>query len=213
VFSCKLIDFGSEVPSDGDSVYIDFPSEIAGCEVSEKLLQAVVSWQLAHRRSGTAHAKTIGEIAATTKKPWRQKGTGRARHGNLVAAQFRGGAVIFGPQPRDFGGSLNKKARRRALAFALGEKLRGGALAVSRGNMVEDEKTKHFVAKSRAFLGDYKSLLYCVQDLDRNLHLSSRNVPNVTVLPVAGLNVYDILRSEMIVLDENAIAGIVARVK
>ncbi len=168
------------------------------------ILHQVVRWQLAKRRQGTHKAKTRGEIKATTRKMYKQKGTGRARHGAATAPQFRGGGKPFGPKPRDHAHSLPKKVRRLGLTVALSSKLADGKLVVLDRAALEEPKTKQLAA-AVARLGWSSALLIDGDEIDRNFALASRNLVGLQLLPSAGANVYDILRRDVLVLTTAAV--------
>jgi len=182
---------------------------IFASEVKEHLFHMVVRYQLAARRQGTHATKRRAEVAGGGRKPWKQKGTGRARQGSTRAPHWRGGGVVFGPQPRSHAFKLNKKVRRAALRGALSRRLGENALVVLDGVNLPEVKTRHFAQFMKAFA--FESLLVVVPSADSNLSRAARNIPGVTVLPVAGLNVYDVLRHRNIALTAPAIESIVAR--
>jgi large subunit ribosomal protein L4 len=188
---------------------LDLKDEIFGVEVQGHLLHEVVTWQLACRRSGTASTKTRAEVHGGGRKPWRQKGTGRARVGSNRSPLWRGGGVAFGPKPRSYAYTLPKKVRRLALKMALSSKLANGQLVVLDAYPHTTPKTKDFVEVLRAF--DLSKALFVTQEDNRALTLSARNVPHVQVLPPAGLNVYDILKHTHLVLFSPALSAIEAR--
>ncbi len=189
------------------SVALD--DSIFASEVKEHLFHMVVRYQLAARRQGTHATKRRAEVAGGGRKPWKQKGTGRARQGSTRAPHWRGGGVVFGPQPRSHAFKLNKKVRRAALRGALSRRLGENALVVLDGVSLPEVKTRHFAQFMKAFA--FESLLVVVPTADSNLSRAARNIPGVTVLPVAGLNVYDVLRHRNIALTAPAIESIVAR--
>ncbi len=188
---------------------VDLDDRVFKAEVKEHLFHMVVRWQLAARRQGTHAAKRRAQVAGGGRKPWKQKGTGRARQGSTRAPQWRGGGSVFGPLPRSHSFSLPKKVRRAALRSALSRRLDESALVVLDTINLPAPKTRHFVGIMKAF--GFESLLLVVPCIDDQVDLASRNIPGVTVLPVAGLNVYDILRHRNIALTAPAIAPIVER--
>lgn len=188
---------------------VDLDERVFGTEVKEHLFHIVVRHQLAARRAGTHSTKQRAMVAGGGKKPWRQKGTGRARQGSTRAPHWRGGGSVFGPQPRSHSFLLPKKVRRAALKSALSRRLGEQALVVLDQVSLPEVKTKYFQAFMKNF--GFESLLLVVAQDDTAVRLSSRNIPGVTVLPVAGLNVYDILRHRNIALTAPAIAPIVER--
>jgi large subunit ribosomal protein L4 len=188
---------------------VDLDDRVFAAEVKEHLFHMVVRYQLAARRQGTHATKRRAEVAGGGRKPWRQKGTGRARQGSTRAPHWRGGGVVFGPQPRSHAFALPKKVRRAALRGALSRRLGEQALVVLDQISLPEAKTRHFVQVMKTF--GFESLLVVVPSVEASIELASRNIPGVTVLPVAGLNVYDVLRHRNIALTAPAIAPIVER--
>ncbi len=191
---------------------IELADEIFGLQLRTDLLHRMINWQLAKRRSGNHKTKGISEISGTTKKPYKQKGTGRARQGSLRSAQFRGGATIFGPVVRSHEHSLTKKVRKLALKTALSAKAADGKLIVLDRAETSSHKTKDLVARF-AELGLTSVLFIDGANLDENFVRASRNIPLVDVLPEQGANVYDILRRDTLVLTRNAVEQLEARLK
>lgn len=188
---------------------VDLKEEIFGVDVYPPVLHEVVTWQRACRRAGTASTKTRGEVSGGGRKPWRQKGTGRARAGSIRSPLWRGGGTVFGPKPRSYAYTLPKKVRRLALKMALSSKLKSGRLVILDSYPQGTPKTKEFVQVLKNF--DITKALFVTPERHEVLELSARNVPYVQVLPTAGLNVYDILRHEHLVLLSPAVAQIEAR--
>jgi len=174
------------------------------------ILHRVVTWQLAKRRSGTHKVKGLGEVRGTTKKPYKQKGTGRARQGSLRSPQFRGGGVAMGPVPRDHGFDLPKKVRALGLRHALSSKAADGKLIVLDAARTDSHKTRALV-KRLADLGISSALVIDGEALDPNFALAVRNIPLIDVLPAQGANVYDILRRDTLLLTRDAVARLEAR--
>ncbi|MDR1398206.1 MAG: 50S ribosomal protein L4 [Desulfarculales bacterium] len=185
---------------------INLSETVFGAEVKTHLLHEVVVWQLACRRQGTAKVKTRGEVRGGSKKPWRQKGTGRARSGSRRSPLWRGGGVIFGPQPRDYSYTVPKKVRKAALRMALSDKLNEHKILVLRGFDLDEIKTRNFLRVLDRFA--VKKTLVITGAADENLEKSARNVPGVKVLRSEGLNVYDILRYDNLILLEGAVGNI-----
>jgi len=188
---------------------VELDDRVFGAEVKEHLFHMVVRQQLANRRQGTHATKRRAQVSGGGRKPWKQKGTGRARQGSTRAPHWRGGGVVFGPQPRSHSFSLPKKVRRAALKSALTRRCGESALLVLDGLAFPEAKTRHFRNFMKTF--GFESLLLVVPTEDAAITLASRNIPGVTVLPVAGLNVYDVLRHRNIALTAPAIDPIVAR--
>lgn len=191
---------------------IELADEIFGLEPRKDILARMVNYQLAKRRAGTHHAQTRNEVAGTSAKMYRQKGTGRARQGNGKAPQFRGGGKAFGPVVRDHAHALNKKVRKLAMRHALSTKQADGSLIVIDDAAVTSPKTKELKVKLAA-LGLDNALIVGGAELDQNLSLAARNIPLIDVLPTQGANVYDILRRQKLVLTKAAVEGLEARLK
>jgi large subunit ribosomal protein L4 len=190
---------------------IELAEEVFGLPVRGDILARVVNWQLAKRRAGTHKTKGISDISGTTKKPYKQKGTGRARQGSLRSPQFRGGAVIFGPVVRSHEFGLQKKVRRLGLKTALSAKQAEGKLVVIDAARVDDARTKALRARFDA-LG-WGSVLIIDGAVDDGFARAARNLPKVDVLPEKGANVYDILRRDTLVLTRDAVQQLEARLK
>ena len=191
---------------------IKLSPEIFSAPLRQDILARMVHWQLAKRRSGNHATKGISQISGTTKKPWRQKGTGRARQGSLRSPQFRGGAVIFGPVTRRHSYSLPKKVRQLALKTALSSKAASGALLVVEDLKAGVKKTKD-LAKKLENLGLRSALIIDGFEVNEDFARTAANFPEVDVLPQQGINVYDILRHEHLVLTKAAIESLESRLK
>ncbi|RLA80039.1 MAG: 50S ribosomal protein L4 [Deltaproteobacteria bacterium] len=172
---------------------VELKDEVFQAPVKSHLFYEVVKWQLAKRRRGTASTKTRAEVSGGGRKPWRQKGTGRARVGSIRSPLWRGGGVVFGPKPRDYYYPLPKKVRKAALRSALSLRFKEGNLLVLDGFKLPEMKTKRFVeAMDRLGLKGEKVLIV-TGEKDEVLERSARNVPWAKVLRWEGLNVYDVL--------------------
>jgi large subunit ribosomal protein L4 len=191
---------------------IELADEVFGVAVRRDILARMVNYQLAKRRAGTHKAKQVWEVSGTTKKPYAQKGTGRARQGSLRSAQFRGGGVIFGPVVRSHAHDLTKKVRTLALKVALSAKAADGKLVVLDKATAETPKTKSLV-QALANLKLSSALVIDGAELNVNFALASRNIPFIDVLPCQGANVYDILRRDTLVLTKDAVQALEARLK
>ncbi|CAO3443100.1 LSU ribosomal protein L4p (L1e) [Azospirillum argentinense] len=191
---------------------IELADEVFGLPSRTDILARMVNWQLAKRRAGTHKTKTVSEISGTGKKPYRQKGTGRARQGSMRSAQFRGGATIFGPVVRSHEHDLTKKVRKLALKTALSTKAAEGKLLVLDAASAESHKTKELAVRL-ASLGLTSALIIDGANLNENFARASRNIPLIDVLPEQGANVYDILRRDTLVLTRNAVEQLEARLK
>jgi large subunit ribosomal protein L4 len=191
---------------------IDVADEVFGATVRKDILARMVQWQLAKRRAGTHKTKGVSDVQGTTKKPWRQKGTGRARQGSLRSPQFRGGGVIFGPVVRSHEFGLQKKVRRLALKSALSAKQAEGKLVVLEAAALAEPKTGKLAERFQK-LGWGSVLIIGGAVLDENFARAARNLPEVDVLPQQGANVYDILRRDTLVLTRDAVQHLEARLK
>lgn len=189
---------------------IDLDKQIFGVELNEEIIYRMVRYQMAKRRSGNHKTKGISEISGTTKKPFKQKGTGSARQGSKRSPQMRGGAVIFGPQVRSHAHKLPKKIKKLALKMAISKKIKDGKFKVISELKISKPKTNLFRSKLSGL--KLESVLFIDgKDIDNNFLLAAKNVPKIDILPVAGINVYDILKRDFLVLSENAVNGIKER--
>ncbi|WP_397416319.1 50S ribosomal protein L4 [Phenylobacterium sp.] len=179
-------------------------------EIRGDILQRVVTWQLAKRRAGTHKIQVRNEVSRTSKKMYKQKGTGGARHGSRRAAQFVGGAKAHGPVVRSHAFDLPKKVRALALRHALSSKAKDGSLVVLDSAVLSVAKTAA-LRDQLGKLGVTNALVIAGAEVDANFKLAARNIPNVDVLPNAGLNVYDVLRRRTLVLTKDAVDAIQAR--
>jgi large subunit ribosomal protein L4 len=190
---------------------IELSEAVFGLPVRRDILARVVNWQLSKRRAGTHKTKGVSDISGTTKKPYRQKGTGRARQGSLRSPQFRGGAVIFGPVVRSHEFGLQKKVRRLGLKTALSAKQAEGKLVVVDEARLDEAKTKALRSRFEA-LG-WGSVLIIDGAVNESFARAARNLPKVDVLPEHGANVYDILRRDTLVLTRAAVQQLEARLR
>ena len=191
---------------------VSLDDSVFGLELRRDILSRMVNYQLAKRRAGTHKTKGISDISGTTKKPFKQKGTGRARAGSLRAPQFRGGAVIFGPVVRSHAFDLNKKFRKLALKIALSAKVRDGKLLVLEGTDVDSHKTQ-LLAQAFKVMGVESALIIDGAAVNENFERAARNLPKIDVLPQQGANVYDILRRDLLVLTKEAVTQLEERLK
>jgi large subunit ribosomal protein L4 len=180
---------------------------VFGIEPNNQAIFDMVLLQRASWRQGTHKVKNRTEVAGGGKKPWRQKGTGRARQGSTRAPQWRGGGVVFGPTPRSYGFKLNRKVRQLALKSALSQKIIDEELTVLDGISFDAPKTKSMVAVLNAFEADRKAL-FVIDGENTNVELSARNIPGVKVVDSKGINVYDILNSDKMFVTEAAVKAI-----
>ncbi|WP_201861516.1 50S ribosomal protein L4 [Microvirga soli] len=191
---------------------VDLNEAIFGLEPRADLLARCVRWQLAKRQAGTHAVKNRSLIDRTTKKVYKQKGTGGARHGAASAPQFRGGGRAFGPQVRSHAHDLPKKVRALALRHALSSKAKDASLVVIDDVTLSEPKTKALVERFGK-LGLGNALIIGGAEIETNFQRAARNIPNIDVLPVQGINVYDILRREKLVLTKAAVDALEARFK
>ena len=189
---------------------LELKEEIFGLTPRKDILHRMVNWQLAKRRSGNHKVKDVSEISGTGKKPFRQKGTGNARLGNLRGTQQRGGQTVHGPQVRDHGFSMPKKLRALAFKMALSAKQANGKLIILDAAKAKSHKTKDMTDALKVM--DLKSVLFIDgETLDENFVKAIRNIPHVDILPSQGANVYDIIRRDTLVLTKDAIEKLEAR--
>lgn len=191
---------------------IELSEAVFAVPVRGDLLERTVRWQLAKRQRGTHSTRTIAFIRGTTKKPYKQKGSGQARQGSLRSPQFRGGAVIFGPTPRSHEHDLPKKVRKLALKTALSSKAASGKLIIVDALSLSAPKTKELAGKLSK-LGWKNALIVDGADVNEGFARAARNIPNIDVLPSLGANVYDILRRDTLVLTKDAVSALEARLK
>ncbi len=189
---------------------VDLADGVFGLEARPDILARAVTWQLAKRRAGTHSTKTRGEVARTGKKPYRQKGTGRARQGSTKGPHMRGGGIVFGPRPRDHAIDLPKKVRKLALRTALSAKRAAGELVVLDKAELGEPKTK-LLASRLTKLGWSKPLVIDADKPEANFARAARNLVGVDVLPSIGANVYDILRHQTLVLTRSAVDKLTER--
>lgn len=188
---------------------IELNDSLFNVEVNTGILHEVVCMQRANRRSGNACTKTRGEVSGGGAKPWRQKGTGRARSGSRTSPVWRGGGTVFGPKPRDYSYSMPKKVKKLALKMALSARNQEGNLVIVDSLELPEIKTKEFVGVMNNF--QFDNCLIITGDVDDRISLSARNAVGYKVLPVAGLNVYDILKHSKLMLVQASVAKIEER--
>lgn len=194
----------------GDKVsQVDLSDSIFNIEVKPEVLHEVVKMQLACRRAGTASVKRRSDVKGSTRKLYRQKGTGRARRGDIKSPVMRGGGVVFGPKPKSYAYSVPKKVKRLALKMALSSKLQSNELFVVDSMDFDSPKTKQFIEVLNAL--KLENALIITPYENENLELSSRNVASVKVMKTEGLNVYDVLKYQSLLLLEPSVSGIEGR--
>lgn len=187
---------------------LELRDEIFGVDTNEALMHQAVVRHLANQRQGTSATKTRSEVSGGGRKPWRQKGTGRARHGSTRSPIWVGGGVTFGPQPRDYRQRLPKKARRAALRSALSGKVRAGEFVVVDELRLAKPQTKEMARILSNLTDDAKRTLVVTADADKNVVLSTRNIPGTGSSRARDLNVYDVLDHAKIVITRDAVAVI-----
>ena len=183
---------------------------IFGLEPRKDILHRTVLYQLAKRRAGTHKVKNRAEITATTKKMYKQKGTGSARHGSKKVPQFRGGGRAFGPHPRDHSIKLTKKFKKLALKHALSSKHKDGNIIILNEAKLSKPKTSVLV-KNLQKMAVNSALFIDTKEFDKNFELATMNIPNIDILPVQGINVYDMLRRDKVFITKDALKEIEGR--
>jgi len=201
-----LVDVINQKGEKVDSIELD--DKIFNTDIRDHLVQRVVVWQLAKRRAGTASTRTRGQVRGGGKKPWRQKGTGRARAGTNRSPIWKGGGTVFGPHPRSYAFSLPKKVRQAALRSVLTSKLKENRLTVVDKIELEAPKTRLFLGVCEGMGVSDGKALFVTPEKDEALLRSSRNLHRYLALPCAGLNVYDLLRYDKVVLLKDAVGKI-----
>ncbi|WP_088006753.1 50S ribosomal protein L4 [Indiicoccus explosivorum] len=186
---------------------IELSDYVFGIEPNEAVLFDAVIAQRASLRQGNHKVKNRSEVAGGGKKPWRQKGTGRARQGSIRSPQWRGGGTVFGPTPRSYSYKLPKKVRRLALRSALSSKVADNSMTVLEGLAFDAPKTKAFVQLTKD-LSTARKTLFVTADLDENVALSARNIQGITVLPASGINVLDLVAHDQVVITKAAVEKI-----
>lgn len=188
---------------------IALSDDVFAAPIKEELMHAVVRYQLAAKRQGTHKVKGRAEVRGGGKKPFRQKGTGRARQGTTRAPQWRGGGIVHGPTPRSYAFKLNKKVRRSALKAALSHRVAEGSIVVLDELTLPEIRTKHVVSLLETF--ELNDALLVMSERDDKVELSARNLPNVTCLLVEGVNVRDILHRGTLVMTKAAAEALAER--
>ncbi|MCR4398473.1 MAG: 50S ribosomal protein L4 [Firmicutes bacterium] len=186
---------------------IDLSDAVFGVEPNEHLVHTAVRMHLANARSGTADTKTRSEVSGGGKKPWRQKGTGRARHGSIRSPLWRKGGIVFGPHPRDYGFDMPKKARRLALKSALSSKVSSGEMVVLNELNLEAPKTKEMAA-ILSNIGASRSALIVTANRDETVTKSTRNLEGIAVSTAREINVYDVVSHDKLVMTREAVSEV-----
>ncbi|WP_097027205.1 50S ribosomal protein L4 [Clostridium peptidivorans] len=185
---------------------VQLADNIFATEINEYALHQVVVAQLANKRQGTQSAKTRAEVSGGGIKPWRQKGTGRARQGSTRSPQWIHGGIVFAPKPRSYRVSIPKSMRRVAMKSALSAKVKDNSMIVLENLELEAPKTKEMIAMLKAF--EAKKTLIVTAESNGNVYKSARNIEGVAVIPVNNLNVYDILKYEKFIITKDAVSKV-----
>ena len=204
---CDVVDLSAKKKGS-----IDLDEGVFGVDIREDLLARAVKWQLSRRQAGTHKTKQRSEVNGSRSKPFRQKGTGRARQGFSRSAQMRGGGVVFGPEVRSHAEKLPKKVRRQALKVALSTKHADGKLVVIETGELKSPKTKELIKKIDQH-GWVDALIIDGSAVNENLTKAASNIVGINVLPSVGANVYDILRRDVLVLTKEAVVQLTERLK
>jgi len=186
---------------------IELADSVFGIEPNNAVLFDAIVMQQASQRQGTHDVKNRSEVRGGGRKPWRQKGTGRARQGSIRAPQWKGGGVVFGPTPRKYGYKLNRKVRRLALKSALSSKVQNNELLVLDALNIAAPKTKEMVAVLKNLNADRKVLIV-TSEFDQNVALSSRNIPGAKFVDAAGINVLDLVGHDKVIVTKDAVAKV-----
>lgn len=187
---------------------IELSDDIFNSKINEDVVHQVVTSQLAKFRGGNASTKTRSEVRGGGRKPWRQKGTGRARHGSIRSPLWVGGGITFGPKPRSYDKKVNKKMKRIALRSVLSEKLQNESLMILDELSLDEIKTKNMINLLNDLGLEDRKVLIVLPEKDENIYLSARNIPHVKTLVLDGLNTYDLLDNEVILMSEEAVRKI-----
>lgn len=185
---------------------IELSDAVFGVEVNGRVMHQVVKMQLANKRQGTQSALTRAEVSGGGKKPWKQKGTGRARHGSTRSPQWTHGGIVFAPKPRDYSYTLPKKIKRLALKSALSSKIVSNEIYVLDSLTMETPKTKTIVEMLSKF--EAKKTMIVVAESNETIYKSVRNIENACVVPANNINVYDILKYEKFIITKDAVSVI-----
>ncbi len=183
---------------------IELPDEIFGVEPNDHVIYLAIKQYLASQRHGTHKVKTRAEVKGSSRKLHRQKGTGGSRKGNIRNPLYKGGGVIFGPEPRDYGFKLNRKVKDLAKISALSHKAKDKAIVVVEDVNIDAPKTSDFAGILESLKVAEKKALFIIPECNYNVYLSSRNIPSVLTVVLADLNTYDIVNAEVVVFTENA---------
>ncbi len=192
---------------------LNLDADVFDGKVNKELLHQVITAYLANTRKGTASTKTRAEVRGGGKKPWRQKGTGRARAGSIRSPIWRGGGIVFGPKPRDYSVAIPKKMKRQALKSSLNAKLLDNELLFLDDFKIEDSKTKSFMQVVKSLGLEKIKSLFILNEISANMRLSGRNIPYIFLINPKNVTAHDILNYKNIVLTKAGLNDIVARIK
>lgn len=206
----KLKYFKSDGSNAGEKAFVDFPVFEGG--VGESALRDLILAYEGNQRQGTASTKTRGEVAFSGKKPWRQKGTGRARCGEKASPLWRKGGVVFGPKPRDYSQKMNKKVKTLGLSRALYDLAKEGGLSVIESFAIKEPKTKLFVSVLDKILPEGR-ILIIDESFEKNTMLSARNIPRAYTVDVQSVNAWDLVRYQNVLISEKGILKLIERLK
>ncbi len=187
---------------------IELNDTVFGVEVNEAVVHQALVMQLANQRQGNAATKTRAMVRGGGRKPWKQKGTGRARAGTIRSPLWVGGGVVFGPHPRSYSFRMPRKARRLAIKSALTAKLQSGELVILEGIQFDQPKTKQVVELLKTFELQERKALLVTGEANENVEKSSRNIPGVKALAANGINVFDLLHHDKLLITRDAVARI-----
>ncbi len=190
---------------------MSLPKEIFGVEKNEDAVYQTLRWLLASKRQGTHSTLTRAEVSGGGKKPWKQKGTGRARAGTIRSPLWRHGGVTFGPKPRDYSFSLPKKIRNLGLKVVLSDRAKDDKIQVVDEVVVKDPKTKSMIEALKKMKLDGTKTIIIVDELSKNLDLASRNVKSLKVVVDSNLNIYDLLNADNVVVTKKAVSNLKER--
>ncbi len=191
-----------------DKGSINLKDEVFNVDINEDVVHQAVTAQLAAKRAGTAKTKTRGEVSGGGRKPWRQKGTGRARHGSIRSPLWVGGGTTFGPQPRKYTKNLPKKVKKLAVKSALTDKVQTEDLIIVEGFDFAEPKTKKMISFLDKFDATDKKVLIVLDKKDDNVYKSGRNIPGVRIVPSFKVTVYDLLNSDKVIMTEKAVSQV-----
>lgn len=194
-----------DIKGQGTGKSVELPEEVFGIEPNEHVIYLAVKAAQANKRQGTHASKERGDVAGSTRKIKKQKGTGTARAGDIKNPLFRGGGRVFGPEPRDYSQKVNKKVKKLARNSALSAKMAAGKIGVVEEFTFDEPNTKQFSEIFSSLNPDQTKTLFLISDYDKNLYLSSRNIPNSKLMNVKDINVLDLMHSERVYFSESSL--------